>query len=302
MRTIAVIQARMGSTRLPGKILGPIEGRPLLGWTIAAVRAVPGVDDVVVATSDRPEDDAVAEAMRGLAVRVHRGSIHDVLRRVADAVRPFEPDVVLRQTGDNPFVDPEIMSAQLVRLEEGPFDYVGIAGLHRIIEPEVRHLGYELVRVCMIGGRSDPTLQVMAERPDTRQPMAGQLAGGLIGVRGHVEVGGDLGRDLVGERILDGRIVDQWLHGGHVTAGARDLVSGPDGQHRERIQQAANHDENARDRSPPADVRPAAWPGPLGVRRAEPGAFEFGALVLAGAGACPGRSRPRRRAIRVRHP
>ena len=129
MRTIAVIQARMGSTRLPGKILEPIEGRPLLGWTIAAVRAVPGVDDVVVATSDRPEDDAVAETMQSLEVLVHRGSVHDVLRRVADAVRPLEPDVVFRQTGDNPFVDPEIMSAQLARLEEGQFDYVGIAGL-----------------------------------------------------------------------------------------------------------------------------------------------------------------------------
>src|SRR5258706_2268895 len=129
MRTIAVIQARMGSTRLPGKILEPIEGRPLLAWTVAAVRAVPEVDDVVLATSDRPEDDAVLEAMRDLDVRVHRGSVHDVLRRVADAVRALEPDVVLRQTGDNPFVDPEVMSAQLVRLDEGPFDYVGIAGL-----------------------------------------------------------------------------------------------------------------------------------------------------------------------------
>ena len=129
MRTIAVIQARMGSTRLPGKILEPIEGRPLLAWTIAAVRAVPEVDDVVLATSDRPEDDAVLEAMRDLDVRVHRGSVHDVLRRVADAVRALEPDVVLRQTADNPFVDPEVMSAQLVRLDEGPFDYVGIAGL-----------------------------------------------------------------------------------------------------------------------------------------------------------------------------
>jgi spore coat polysaccharide biosynthesis protein SpsF (cytidylyltransferase family) len=129
MRTIAVIQARMGSTRLPGKILEPIEGRPLLAWTIAAVRAVPEVDDIVLATSDRPEDDAVVEAMRDLDVRVHRGSVHDVLRRVADAVRALEPDVVLRQTGDNPFVDPEVMSAQLVRLDEGPFDYVGIAGL-----------------------------------------------------------------------------------------------------------------------------------------------------------------------------
>jgi spore coat polysaccharide biosynthesis protein SpsF len=129
MRTIAVIQARMGSTRLPGKILEPIEGRPLLAWTIEAVRAVPGVDDLVLATTDRPEDDAVAEVVQVLGVRVHRGSVHDVLRRLADAVRPLEPDVVLRQTGDNPFVDPEIMSAQLVRLDEGPFDYVGIAGL-----------------------------------------------------------------------------------------------------------------------------------------------------------------------------
>ena len=129
MRTIAVIQARMGSTRLPGKILEPIEGQPLIGWTIAAVREVAGVDDIVLATSDRSEDNRVAELMATLGVRVHRGSAHDVLGRVADAVRPLAPDVVLRQTGDNPFVSPEIMAAQLARLDEGRFDYVGIAGL-----------------------------------------------------------------------------------------------------------------------------------------------------------------------------
>jgi spore coat polysaccharide biosynthesis protein SpsF len=129
MRTIAVIQARMGSTRLPGKILEPIEGRPLLGWTIAAVTSTHGVDDLVVATTDSPDDDEVVETIRGLGVRVHRGSVHDVLARVAGAVRPLDPDVVLRQTGDNPFVDPGIMAAQIARLEEGPFDYVGIAGL-----------------------------------------------------------------------------------------------------------------------------------------------------------------------------
>ena len=129
MRTIAVIQARMGSTRLPGKILESLEGRPLLAWTITAVRAVAAVDDLVLATSDRSEDNRVAEVMASLGVRVHRGSAHDVLARVAAAVRPLEPDVVLRQTGDNPFVSPEIMAAQLARLDEGPFDYVGIAGL-----------------------------------------------------------------------------------------------------------------------------------------------------------------------------
>jgi spore coat polysaccharide biosynthesis protein SpsF len=129
MRTVAVIQARMGSTRLPGKILEPIEGRPLLGWTIAAVQSIEAIDDLVLATSDRPEDDRVAQAMTDLGVRVHRGSAHDVLRRVSDAVRALEPDVVLRQTGDNPFIDPEVMAAQLARLDEGPFDYVGITGL-----------------------------------------------------------------------------------------------------------------------------------------------------------------------------
>src|SRR5258708_2279047 len=118
MRTIAVIQARMGSSRLPGKILEPIEGLPLLGWTIAAVRATRGVDDLVVATTDSPDDDRVAEVIGELGVRVHRGSVHDVLARVAAAVRPLEPDVVLRQTGDNPFVDPDIMAAQLARLDE----------------------------------------------------------------------------------------------------------------------------------------------------------------------------------------
>ena len=129
MRTIAVIQARMGSTRLPGKILELIEGRPLLHWTIAAVRAIPAVDDLVLATSDQPSDDPVAEEMQRIGVRVHRGPVQDVLRRVANAVRPLDPDVVLRQTGDNPFIDPEVMAAQLARLDEGPFDYVGIAGL-----------------------------------------------------------------------------------------------------------------------------------------------------------------------------
>jgi spore coat polysaccharide biosynthesis protein SpsF (cytidylyltransferase family) len=129
MRTIAVIQARMGSTRLPGKVLELIEGRPIVGWTITAVQAVPGVDAVVLATTERPEDDVLVESVRAFGVRVHRGPTHDVLRRIVDAVRPLDPDVVLRQTADNPFVDPELMSAQLARLADGPFDYVGIAGL-----------------------------------------------------------------------------------------------------------------------------------------------------------------------------
>jgi spore coat polysaccharide biosynthesis protein SpsF len=129
MRTVAVIQARMGSTRVPGKILDDIAGRPLVFWTIDAVHAVPSVDEVVVATTDQPADDPFAERLAAAAVRVHRGPTHDVLQRVAEAVRPLTPDVVLRQTGDNPFPDPDVMEAQIERLVEGGFDYVGINGL-----------------------------------------------------------------------------------------------------------------------------------------------------------------------------
>jgi spore coat polysaccharide biosynthesis protein SpsF (cytidylyltransferase family) len=129
MRTVAVIQARMGSTRVPGKILDDIAGRPLVFWTIDAVGAVPAVDELVVATTDQPADDPFAERLTAAGVRVHRGSTHDVLRRVVDAVRPLGPDVVLRQTGDNPFPDPDVMEAQIERLVEGGFDYVGINGL-----------------------------------------------------------------------------------------------------------------------------------------------------------------------------
>jgi spore coat polysaccharide biosynthesis protein SpsF len=129
MRTVAVIQARMGSTRLPGKIVADLAGRPLVLWTVAAVASVAGVDDIVVATTDEIEDDPFVALLPRAGLRVHRGPAHDVLRRVADAVAPLEPDVVLRQTGDNPFPDPDVMAAQLRRLDEGPFDYVGIAGL-----------------------------------------------------------------------------------------------------------------------------------------------------------------------------
>lgn len=129
MRIVAVIQARMGSTRLPGKIVADIAGRPLVLWTVAAVRSVAGVDELVVATTDQPEDDPFAELLVRHGIRVHRGSARDVLGRVIGAVAPLSPDIVLRQTGDNPFPDPDIMAAQLRMVADGRADYVGIAGL-----------------------------------------------------------------------------------------------------------------------------------------------------------------------------
>ncbi len=137
MTTIAVVQARMGSTRLPGKVLELIRGRPLILWTIAAVTATTGVDDVTIATSKEPNDDPLVALLVGEGLRVHRGPTHDVLRRVVDAAAPMAPDVVLRQTGDNPFPDPDVMAAQLATLARGPFEYVGIVGLPLGIGAEV---------------------------------------------------------------------------------------------------------------------------------------------------------------------
>lgn len=127
-RTIAVIQARMGSSRLPGKVLADIEGKPLLAWTVASVQAIRGVAQVVVATTTDASDDPVVTLGQRLGIHVHRGSVYDVLARLHDAVAPFEPDVVVRQTADNPFPDPNVAAAQVRAVEERGLDYVGIPG------------------------------------------------------------------------------------------------------------------------------------------------------------------------------
>jgi spore coat polysaccharide biosynthesis protein SpsF (cytidylyltransferase family) len=128
IRTVAVIQARMGSTRLPGKVLEPIGDRSLLAWTVDGVRAIPGLATVVVATTTEARDDRLADAAAALDVEVHRGPVRDVLTRCFEAVEPRQPDLVLRQTADNPFPDPSVAAAQIEALVAGELDYVGIAG------------------------------------------------------------------------------------------------------------------------------------------------------------------------------
>lgn len=136
-RVVGAIQARMGSTRLPGKVMAPIAGRPLILWTVAAMRAAPSVGALVVATTDDSSDDPLAELLAAEGVGVHRGSNLDVLRRIHDAVAPFEPDYVVRQTADNPFVDPTVVEAQVRRAIEGGYDYLGIDGWPLGIAAEV---------------------------------------------------------------------------------------------------------------------------------------------------------------------
>jgi spore coat polysaccharide biosynthesis protein SpsF len=128
VRTIGVVQARMTSNRLPGKALAMVGDRPLVLWTMAAMRAVPSLDGLVAAIPDEASDDGLADVLHRDGYEVHRGSTRDVLARCWDAVRTLEPDVVVRQTADNPFMDPAVVDAQVGRLVDAQLDYVGIEG------------------------------------------------------------------------------------------------------------------------------------------------------------------------------
>ena len=101
-----ILQARTGSQRLPGKVLEPVGGRPLVAQCIRRL-AASGVAPVILATTTLPEDDALAAAGADAGVEVFRGSAEDVLDRFARCAAAFDLDVVIRATADNPAVDIE---------------------------------------------------------------------------------------------------------------------------------------------------------------------------------------------------
>lgn len=109
MNLVAIIQARMGSTRLPGKALRDICGRTMLARVVRRAGRSRLVDEVAVATTTEPEDIAIVDECRSLGVRYFRGSEQDVLDRYYRAAREFSADTVVRITSDCPLIDPEII-------------------------------------------------------------------------------------------------------------------------------------------------------------------------------------------------
>jgi len=99
----------MGSSRLPGKVLADIGGHAALDLMIQRIRLSDQIDDIVVATSTAPQDDAIAAWARDAGVHVHRGSEDDVLQRVSDAHAAMRSDVIVELTGDCPLIDPGII-------------------------------------------------------------------------------------------------------------------------------------------------------------------------------------------------
>jgi spore coat polysaccharide biosynthesis protein SpsF len=122
--TVAVLQARMSSSRLPGKVMKPILGRPMIELQIERVRRSKRLSDVVVATSVDASDDPLADFLTGIGVRVVRGPLDDVLGRfiaVIDALN-LAGDMV-RLTADCPLADPDVLDACIALRAGGGFDY-----------------------------------------------------------------------------------------------------------------------------------------------------------------------------------
>ena len=140
MTITAVVQARMGSARLPGKVLMRIGHRPLVLWTVAAAASIPLVDRVVVATTVEAADDPLVDLLVLQGIDYHRGSVRDVLTRTWDALGPVRPDLVVRATADNPFMDPVVVDAQIRAFLDGDLDYVGTAGWPLGIAAEVARI------------------------------------------------------------------------------------------------------------------------------------------------------------------
>jgi spore coat polysaccharide biosynthesis protein SpsF len=108
-RTIAIIQARMGSSRLPGKVLLDIAGQPMLERVVERARRAKTLDGVAVATTADPTDDAVSALCIERGYPYYRGSLHDVLDRYYQAARALNAEIIVRLTADCPLIDPSVI-------------------------------------------------------------------------------------------------------------------------------------------------------------------------------------------------
>ena len=124
---IVIIQARMGSTRLPGKVLLPLVNKSMLWHIVQRCRAVDGIAEVVIATTTRPQDQPILDVCATEGIACFEGSDQDVLSRYYQAAVSFQADPVIRITGDCPCSDPGLIEAVVAMHRSARFDLVGAA-------------------------------------------------------------------------------------------------------------------------------------------------------------------------------
>jgi spore coat polysaccharide biosynthesis protein SpsF len=142
IKIVAIIQARMGSTRLPGKVLRPVAGKPLLWHIVHRLRKSHLIEEIAVATTTNPRDDAIVEFGREHGVTIVRGPEDNVLQRFALAAEATDADVIVRVSSDAPFLDAAFIDHLLVHMITQGGDYVmmedGVACAHEGVDPFTR--------------------------------------------------------------------------------------------------------------------------------------------------------------------
>lgn len=124
-KVVAIIQARMASSRLAGKVLADLGGQPVLAWVVRRAQRTKGIDQVVVATSIAAEDAVIESFCKEMDYPCTRGELHDVLDRFIHTAHIFDAEIVVRLTADCPFIDPDMLSENLATFTnaEPPLDF-----------------------------------------------------------------------------------------------------------------------------------------------------------------------------------
>lgn len=169
-RAIASIEARMGSTRLPGKVLADVAGAPALTRLLRRLRLAERLDGIVLATTTNPADDELAQWAEAEGVQCHRGSEDDVLMRVVEAQRMAEGDIVVEVCGDTPLLDPAVVDMAVDAFNQGGAAVVTTCAERMLpdgIDVEVFHLrDLEVVAETVI----DPEVREHVSLHFYRQP------------------------------------------------------------------------------------------------------------------------------------
>ena len=138
MKILCIVQARMGSSRLPGKVLKEINNNPMIYYTLTRLKKSRYIDEIVLATSDKEIDNSLAEYVEGIGFEVFRGSEENVLERYKETAEKYCGDIVIRVTGDCPLIDPIVVDNAITKFLMYKNDYL------RLDVPETFVRGFDV--------------------------------------------------------------------------------------------------------------------------------------------------------------
>ncbi len=124
MKIVATVEARMGSSRFPGKVLMPVNGVPIIKYLFERLENVPSIDEIILATTINNNDEPLVEFAKNEDIHFFRGSEENVMKRVIDAASYLDADIIVEITGDCPLIDPQIVEQAIQIFLANNIDYV----------------------------------------------------------------------------------------------------------------------------------------------------------------------------------